>query len=511
MSEPEAKIRIDVGVTRRNLLKTAAACTAGALLPQSSPLHAAAIAYDFQPVKERINAAIAAGKANGIAVAITRHGRIVWEEGFGWADRQAGIKVTHRTPFCLASISKPFTTTTIMTLVAAGALSLEDAANRHLGANGLRGSPADLSEATIRRLGAHAAGLPTMFNMIPRDSRTPPPPNEPVLREYGRLAFPPGQIYEYSNIGYSTLGAIAAQLTKKEFGVVMTQRVLRPLGLSDSYFDSGGTPPRRPAKHYDELGKEIPSYWTVTPPSGEVYASAHDVARFAMFNMKDHLSDQAAILSDSLIDELHRPSLVGPNGAAATFGWFTGHTKTGLFVITKDGGQPGVSTKLAMIPSERLSCVVLTNRTASGKFAQELLDLMVSTILPDWSYPDSSMTLPSTPFNGVDDFTGEWSGELVGGGIIRPLTIVIAANGSATLALGGQSVEQIADLRLQGNALIGKSAGIIGSADTMRTDARSLSLKLIQQNGKLSGRILAARESPGWLTTLPNVVDAQRK
>ncbi len=119
----------------------------------------------FDPVRSRILEAIARGEATGVAVAVVHGGRIVWEEGFGWANQQAGMKTTPRTPFSLASLTKPFTATTIMTLAAEGKLSLDEPANRFLGGCKLVGAPgyANADAVTIRLLGAHASGLPGIY------------------------------------------------------------------------------------------------------------------------------------------------------------------------------------------------------------------------------------------------------------------------------------------------------------------------------------------------------------
>ena len=94
---------------------------------------------DFGPVRDRILQAIAKGSATGVAVAVAYGGRIVWEEGFGWANRETGVKVTPRTPFSLASITKSFTATTVMTLVAEGKVSLDEPANKYLSKSKIRG------------------------------------------------------------------------------------------------------------------------------------------------------------------------------------------------------------------------------------------------------------------------------------------------------------------------------------------------------------------------------------
>lgn len=159
------------------------------------------------------------------------------------------------------------------------------------------------------------------------------------------------------------LGEIASNITGLEFAEVLRRQVLEPLGLHDSFFDTNKDRLANAAVLYDEQECRNPQYFTATPPSGDLYVSAHDLALFALFNLKNYLRDQAPILSDQLIDELHKPVFLGPSRAATTFGWFTGETKSGLPVIFEGGGQPGVSTTMYMVPQENLGCVALANRS----------------------------------------------------------------------------------------------------------------------------------------------------
>jgi CubicO group peptidase (beta-lactamase class C family) len=191
---------------------------------------------DFAPVRNKILNEIARGAATWVAVAVAHNGKIVWEEGFGWANRETAVKATSRTPFNLASLTKPFTTTALMTLVAEGKLSLDDPANNHLAKSKIIGANGNADAATVRRLGAHVSGLPTMFAMYDHNEANLGLSREALLTEYGSLAYPPGSCFEYSNIGFAALSAIASNLTGVEIGTLMTQSVLTPLGLDDSFF-----------------------------------------------------------------------------------------------------------------------------------------------------------------------------------------------------------------------------------------------------------------------------------
>jgi CubicO group peptidase (beta-lactamase class C family) len=58
-------------------------------------------------------------------VAVVHRGKVVWEEAFGWADKEHERAATANTPYLLGSVSKPITVTTIMVLRERGFLDLE--------------------------------------------------------------------------------------------------------------------------------------------------------------------------------------------------------------------------------------------------------------------------------------------------------------------------------------------------------------------------------------------------
>lgn len=493
-------------ITRREFVRTFAMASTGAFVravPESVPRR-----HDFEPVRQNILRAIAKGDATGVAVAVVRGGSIIWEEGFGWANRESGLKAAANTPFTLASITKPFTTTTLMVLAAEGKLDLDDPANKHLRQSGVQGPNGNPNDATLRRLGAHIGGLPSMFEWYFPDKAEYSPKAGSLLRDYGRLAYPPSSCIEYSNIGYAALGAVAANVAGMDFGSLMTRRVLEPLGMRDSFFGTKVERLKTSAARYDDSGNPIPYYTTSTPPSGELYASVHDLALFAMFNLKNDLRLRTPILESRWIDELHKPVFPGQSGTATTFGWFSGETKTGTQIVFKSGGQPGVSAMLYMVPSENLACLALTNRPNGSAAAFRVCDQIMTTILPQWSKPSANVGPPPSRLSAASPFFGEWEGMLGNGGANMRVRLEVKSPDSATLALGHEPAEQLSDIRAEGTAFTGKAVAAIESPDAVRTGATNLFLKLLPQNGKLSGRILATSKDGG--TALPYVLTLSR-
>ena len=494
--------------TRRFVLASLSAMSLGVSRSTRASKRPVRRDYDFDGVREGALAAVDTGKATGLAMAALHGGEIVWAEGFGWANRKANLKATPHTPFSVASVSKPFTTTAVATLAAEGKLALDEPANKYLGQVPLRGI--ESSAVTVRQLGAHAAGLPPLFEMFPVAGDMRPPSVEALLLAYGRLAFPPGRLYEYSNIGYAALAAIGSRLTEQSLGAIITRRVLEPLGLRDSFFGSDRARLVQAATGYDELDRPIPYYSTATPASGEVYASAHDLAQFANFNLKNRTVRGQTVLSGKWIDELHAPVLHGPAAGATTFGWFSGRSQSGLPVLFKDGGQPGVSTTMCLVPSENLACVVLANRTDNGDLVQKLVDQMIAAVLPGWTTPDTRMNARTSPFFPEPPYVGQWSGKLSGGGADATLELEIPARAPPTLAINAQPAARVTDLQIRGPALIGTTTGSIEGTDAARNQAKSLSLELLPYQGSLVGRILAGASGPGRLAAIPFTVTLDR-
>ena len=451
---------------------------------------------DFDPIRSRIQQAISSGGATGVAVAVVQGGRVVWEEGFGWANQEAGVKATPYTPFSLASITKPFTATTIMTLVAEGKLALDEPANKYLAGCQIVGTARNAEAVSVRLLGAHASGLPGIFECYGAEERRLVPSHKALIQAYGRLAYPPATCYEYSNLGFAALNAIVLALTQTELGPLMQRRVLAPLRLNDSFFGTDTVRVTSGARRYDAHGRLIPHYTTSTPASGELYASAHDLACFALFNMRQGMKGQAAILSDKNLDELHRPVFTGPSGVATTFGWFRSRTTSGVPFFFKSGGDPGVANRMCFVTSKALACDVVTNRSNGWELASSVCDEVLTNYLPDWRRPLEDGGFPSRPFVATAASRGRWQGLLEGGGANMPVELNIESNDAATLAIGRGRAEEITELRSEGEAFTGLCTGKIDSPDAVRTAARTLQVKLLPVENRLLGRVFAIAGDP---------------
>jgi CubicO group peptidase (beta-lactamase class C family) len=239
----------------------------------------------FEPVRQRIAKALVDHNIPSFAVAVAHEGKIVWEQGFGWADRENRVPADEHTMYSIASVSKPITATGLMVLVGRKRIELDKPINDYLGEAKLRARLGDAAGATVRRVANHTSGLPLHYQFFYADEAHRPPTRDETIRRFGNLVTEPGEHYQYSNLGYGVLDYIVERASGKRFADFMREEVFLPLGMTHTSIDVGpGLEPHQ-AIRYTNDGRRIPLYEFDHHGASAVYASAHYLARFAMFHM----------------------------------------------------------------------------------------------------------------------------------------------------------------------------------------------------------------------------------
>lgn len=498
----------------RNLLLCGAlACVVFTCAFAASPASADEPGKDdaaLKAVAADLQAEIDAGRLTGVAVALVHDGRIVWEAGFGQADRAAGRAATPHTPFSIASTTKPITTTAMMTLVQADKLDLDRPANAWLGDDRIVDADGPARDVTLRRLATHSSGLPTFFAMYPEGNAVQPPPVAQLVRDYGHIMAPAGERYEYSNLGMAVVAEIVARSSGRSFAQYLHDAVFAPLGMDDSFLGSEHAAHPSLATRYADDGAPLPFYLTATPGSGEVYASAHDLARFAMLHLGDDVGERGRILDVAHLQALHRPATPIAPGFSYGMGWQVLERPGQPVVLYHGGGQSGVSTEFVLVPAADAACIVLSNRRGSRAFLESIRDRMLRTVVPGWAGIPPTPTGSLVALAPVADYLGTWRGTLLAQGREVPVVLAIRGVDDATLAVDGHAPEPITDLGLIDGLLNGDSTGDIGSADTRREGVRKLSLNLKHRGDRIDGEIIAWRKESWNMTILPHWVELRR-
>jgi CubicO group peptidase (beta-lactamase class C family) len=458
----------------------------------------------FAPIREKIAKAIRDDNIPSIAVAVAKDGQIIWEEGFGLADRENRTPATEHTMYSVASVSKPVTATGLMVLVERGKVDLDKPIDDYLGEVKLRAFVGSAADATVRRVANHTAGLPLHYQFFYEGEPYERPSFAESIRRYGTLVTAPGERYQYANFGYGLLDHVITQVSGKPYADFMREEVFLPLGMTHTSIDIGPGLEAHQAIRYTPEGKRIPFYTFDHPGASAVYASAHDLVRFAMFHMQEHLADQKQILKDELIDEMKRNTATESKGPGYGIGWGNATDDRGYEYIQHTGGMPGVATTVRFIPSERLAIVALAN-SRSG-LAYRLPDLISDVLLDEKVTPveekqvERSATGDDEKKDGTEslkDLEGTWRGKLVTYQEEAPLRIVVQPDGDIHVRLGENLETLLSDASFRGRFLRGRFAGKVPYDDNRGRDY-TVQLELKLRDGVLNGSATTQTLPDAW-------------
>jgi len=449
----------------------------------------------FDAVRDYIRGQMTEKSLPSVAVAVAKDRDILWEEGFGWADREKRIAATEHTLYSLASISKPITATGLMVLVQRGALDLDKPANDYLGAAQLRARIGDASAATLRSIANHSSGLPLHYQFFYADEPWRRPSMDDTILRYGFLASRPGERSNYSNLGYGVLDYIIERVANQSYAEFMRREVFQPLGLTRMSVDIGPGLEPYAAQRYGSDGTALPFYTFDHPGASAIYSSAHDLARFALFHLKAHRPDQKAILTDASIDAMHRHTIGDgiEDGYGIGFGVYRRH---GYRVVGHSGGMAGVDTRMLLFPDEDLAVVVLIN--TADRAAGDIASRIAAVFLPNWETASPEPEKPA-PFVPPPSLVGVWKGTLSTYMKEMPVELTIRASGEAIARFGDQIPSLVDKLTIEDGSLTGELRAVIGTPDTERY-RYTVQLDLRQQGACTASRPRSGKSSRACAT-----------
>ncbi|MBL8268985.1 serine hydrolase domain-containing protein [Steroidobacter sp.] len=440
----------------------------------------------FDDIRNYIRAELVEQSVPSLAVAVAENGKVVWEQGFGWADREKRIAADEHTLYSLASISKPLTATGLMTLVQAGQVDLDAPANRYLGNAKLRARVGNADGATIRRVANHTSGLPEHYQFFYSDEPyTRPSMDETILR-YGNLVTAPGEHYEYSNLGYGVLDYVMERASGMSYAQFMRLNVFLPLGMTHTSVDIGPGLEAFAATRYGPDGLPIPFYGFDHPGASAVYSSAHDLIRFALFHLKAHLPEQRAILSDASIEQMHQLTAGDLNDGYGV--GFAIRERNGYRIVSHSGSMGGVKTKMQLFPQAKLALVVLSN--SDNALTDDVAERLAAKLLRGWKPRQQGQSADAAPFAPDAALLGVWKGTLETYVKDVPVELRFLAGGNVVAQVGDQLPALVDAPHFSGGMFTGALNVRIGTPDTERYPyIVRLSLKL--RDEVLNGAVIA--------------------
>ncbi|KGO96690.1 hypothetical protein Q767_02990 [Flavobacterium enshiense DK69] len=325
----------------------------------------------------------------GIGAAIIIDKNLVWEKGYGYADRENKIPFTPSTIMNIASISKTFTGACIMKAVEDGKLSLDEDINNYLPFRVVNPNFPN-EKITLRQLATHTSGLADRYPFYTDSTyfhggNKPEPLGEflknyftPEGKYYSKNNFlksKPGTYRDYSNIGAGLAGYIVELRTGKKLNEYAKKHIFKPLNMVDTGWSLSEININKHAKLYKKHGdviEPIQLYEQTTYPDGGIRTSVNDLSKFFICLLNDGKYGNTSILKKKTIDEMlrfqfnesNKPENVKLDKLNSGIFWAT---KMGATRIGHNGSDPGVRTFMLSDTNKEIGILLFFNTSFSEK------------------------------------------------------------------------------------------------------------------------------------------------
>ena len=342
----------------------------------------------------QLRADVAADDVGGIVAGVMVDGDLVWAQAFGWADRDARAPMSTASISRTGSISKSVTAVLMMRLLDEGVIGLDEPVERYLPAfASVKDRRVDAQPVTFRHLASHTAGLI-------REPQWPDAVVGPIelwdkriveslpLTAYDTV---PGARYQYSNIGFGTLGLALAKAAGRPFMEMVRTEVLEPLGMTGSEFvvagaklearlaagyvigQDGSIDGGQPAREHAGRGYKV--------PNGGVYSTVADLGRF--MGAMSGVPGLRILSEESRQEALSIQTPENPNRGYG-LGFSVQIDEQGRKIASHGGSVAGYTAHMAFDPKARIGVVLLRNygrgSTNLGTAAQGLVAQLRSSI-----------------------------------------------------------------------------------------------------------------------------------
>ncbi|MHB1936783.1 MAG: serine hydrolase domain-containing protein [Acidobacteriaceae bacterium] len=325
-------------------------------------------------LRKRLDTLVRKDQFSGV-VLLAKDKQPIFENAYGFANREARIPNTLRTRFRIGSMNKMFTAVATLQLVQAGKLVLDSPIGTYLPDYPNREAAA---KVTIRELLNHTGGTGDFFGPDFDKHRLELRTHEDYVKLYGNrpLRFEPGSKWEYSNYGFVVLGAIIDKVSGETYYDYVRDHVYRLAGMnatgsepenqSISNLSTGYTRADSEALHPN--ADFLPYRGT---SAGGGYSTAGDLLRFA-----------EAIRQHKLLDEhytrlLTTGTVSTPNGAKYAFG-FEESVSNGTTCVGHAGGSPGMNGEMEICSASGYEVIALTNIDPPA--AQRVVNFIVNRL-----------------------------------------------------------------------------------------------------------------------------------
>ncbi|MFC3362528.1 serine hydrolase domain-containing protein [Pedobacter fastidiosus] len=313
--------------------------------------------------------------AVGVSVAVVKQNKIIYTHSFGLKNVENNVPLTDQDLFRIASISKSFSATSIMQLVEAGKIALDDDFSNLVGFK-VRNPKFPETIITLKMMLSHRSSLNDSQGYLKLDVINPDK-NPDWAKCYN--SYEPGKGYEYCNLNFNLIGTVIEKISGERFDNYVKNHLLKPLGLYAGYcvdsLDSAKfvtlyeynndtktfTPaPTAYAPRREEIKNYVMGYSTpIFSPTGGMKISAPDLAKYMTMHMNYGTYNGVKIMSKKH-SKLMQTKISEEEGYAMAMR-SVDDLIPGLTLKGHTGSAYGLYSAMFFNPKEKYGIVVITN------------------------------------------------------------------------------------------------------------------------------------------------------
>ena len=364
-----------------------------------------------------------------LSLAIGAGGTVVAERAWGYSDVDRRVAATAATAYLLASVTKPMTATGIALLSIKHGVSLHDPISSLLGYRLRQVSTGP--EPTLADVLGHRAGIGRYCRFFYEDEPGRPAADFSITaKDHIVVTTPPGEYYEYSNLGYGVLDEVIAVVSGMSTGDFIQREIfdvveMRSASIGPRYT---GTAPTH-AERYGKDGTPYPAYDVEHRGASLAWGTTGDVVRFGLAHCV------GGIFGD--LEEIRLQQVPSSSGPQVGHSWRIS-SPGGVPLLRHSGGMGGVASMILVCPTKGFVVATAVNASYSTLARQAAFSAMSHLLssatgqdvdaLPPEDDPGPTPSAPQQP--------GRWIGEPVIEGKHCALEVQITSAGEVLVGRG---------------------------------------------------------------------------
>ncbi|MGV3615201.1 MAG: serine hydrolase domain-containing protein [Fimbriimonas sp.] len=256
----------------------------------------------MQALDQTVARYVQEGSMVGAELLVIKNRKTVLHRAYGFRDVEAREKMEVGTIFNIRSMTKSFTGAALQMLIEEGKVAIDDPVSKYL-------SEFDTDDArsiTVRQLLTHRSGLP--LSVIVSLNQYKDLKEVVAAVAAAKLRFKPGEEFFYSDAGTEAVAALVERVSGRPIDAFVKERLLQPLGMSDTFYVWDEAKKDRLASLYVGSRGKWTRIWDAKKPfypfalgSQSAYGTLEDYAKFLAMWMDNGMSYGKRLLSPSTL------------------------------------------------------------------------------------------------------------------------------------------------------------------------------------------------------------------